>query len=60
MKVLVTGFEPFGGEKVNPALEVVKGLPAEIHGAEVRWLEVPTVFLKIGPSIGRRDKPLST
>ena len=46
MKVLVTGFEPFGGEKVNPALEAVKGLPAEIHGAEVRWLEVPTVFHK--------------
>ena len=46
MKVLVTGFEPFGGEKVNPALEAVKGLPVEIHGAEVRWLEVPTVFHK--------------
>ena len=46
MKVLVTGFEPFGGEKVNPALEAIKGLPAEIHGAEVRWLEVPTVFQK--------------
>ena len=46
MKVLVTGFEPFGGEKVNPAFEAVKGLPAEIHGAEVRWLEVPTVFYK--------------
>ena len=23
MKVLVTGFEPFGGEKVNPALELL-------------------------------------
>ena len=46
MKVLVTGFEPFGGEKVNPALEAVKGLPSKIHGAEVRWLEVPTVFHK--------------
>ena len=46
MKVLVTGFEPFGGEKVNPAFEAVKGLSAEIHGAEVRWLEVPTVFHK--------------
>lgn len=41
MKVLVTGFEPFGGEKGNPALEAIKGLPAE-----VRWLEVPTVFHK--------------
>lgn len=46
MKVLVTGFEPFGGEKGNPTLETIKGLPAEIHGAEVRWLEVPTVFHK--------------
>ena len=46
MKVLVTGFEPFGGEKVNPALEAIKGLPYEIHGAEVSWLEVPTVFHK--------------
>ena len=46
MKILVTGFEPFGGEKVNPALEAIKGLPAEIHGAEVSWLEVPTVFHK--------------
>lgn len=26
--------------------EAIKGLPAEIHGAEVRWLEVPTVFHK--------------
>ena len=25
MKVLVTGFEPFRGEKVNPALEAIKG-----------------------------------
>ena len=46
MKVLVTGFEPFGGEKVNPALEAIKGLPSEIHGAKVSWLEVPTVFHK--------------
>lgn len=46
MKVLVTGFEPFGGEKVTPALEAIKGLLAEIHGDEVRWLEVPTVFHK--------------
>ena len=31
MKVLVTGFEPLWREKVNPALEAIKGLPAEIH-----------------------------
>ena len=51
---------PLEGEMVNPALEAIKGLPAEIHGAEVRWLEVPTVLSQIGPSIGRRDELLST
>ncbi len=44
MKILVTGFDPFGGEKVNPALEAVKSLPSEIHGAEVHWVAIPTVF----------------
>ena len=42
----MTGFDPFGGEKLNPALEAIKSLPSEIRGAEVRWLEVPTVFYK--------------
>ena len=46
MKILVTGFDPFGGEKVNPALEAVKLLPKEIHGVEVHWTEIPTVFYK--------------
>lgn len=46
MKILVTGFDPFGGEKVNPALEAVKSLPSEIHGAEIHWVEIQTVFYK--------------
>ena len=46
MKILVTSFDPFGGEKVNPALEAVKSLPSVIHGAEIRWVEIPTVFYK--------------
>ena len=46
MKILVTGFDPFGGEHVNPALEAVKSLPSVIHGAEIRWVEIPTVFYK--------------
>ena len=27
MKILLTGFDPFGGETVNPAFEAVKLLP---------------------------------
>ncbi|MFZ2259826.1 MAG: pyroglutamyl-peptidase I [Luteococcus japonicus] len=44
MRLLVTAFDPFGGEPVNPALEAVRRLPAEIAGAEVVTLQVPTVF----------------
>ena len=46
MKILVTGFDPFGGEKINPALEAVKLLPNEILGSEIIKLEIPTVFRK--------------
>lgn len=46
MKILVTGFDPFGGDKINPAIEAVKRLPAEINGAEIIKLEIPTVFNK--------------
>ena len=46
MKILVTGFDPFGGEKINPALEAVKGLADTIKGAEIKKLEIPTVFNK--------------
>ena len=35
MKILVTGFDPFGGEKVNPAYEAVKLLPDTIAGAQI-------------------------
>lgn len=46
MKVIVTGFDPFGGESINPAYEAVKLLPDEIAGAQVVKVEVPTVFRK--------------
>ncbi|WP_321387446.1 pyroglutamyl-peptidase I [uncultured Enterococcus sp.] len=46
MRILVTGFDPFGGEPINPALEAVKGLSDTINGAEIIKLEIPTVFGK--------------
>lgn len=46
MKILVTGFNPFGEEKVNPAFEVIKKLENNIAGAQIVKLEVPTVFGK--------------
>ena len=46
MKILVTGFDPFGGATINPALEAVKKLPDEINGATLIKLAIPTVFGK--------------
>lgn len=48
MKVLITGFDPFGGEAINPAWEAVKLLPDEIAGAQVIKMQIPTV---VGKSI---------
>ncbi len=50
MKILVTGFDPFGGETINPAIESVKKLPDRIGNAEIIKLEIPTV---IGKSVAK-------
>ncbi len=55
MKILVTGFDPFGGEKINPAIESVKQLPDTIAGAEIIKLEIPTVARK---SLQRIDEAI--
>lgn len=44
MKILVTGFDPFGGEDMNPAYEAVKRLPDTISRFEIVKAEIPTVF----------------
>ena len=46
MKIFVTAFDPFGGERINPALEAVKLMRDQIEGAEIVKLEIPTVFHK--------------
>lgn len=43
-KLLITGFDPFGGETVNPSWEAVKRLPDTIGGYELVKLQLPTVF----------------
>ena len=51
MKVLLTGFDPFGGESVNPAFEAIKLLPSTIAGAEIVYVEIPTEFKKSAPAV---------
>lgn len=46
MKLLLTAFDPFGEDKINPALEAVKLVADKIDDVEIIKLEVPTVFGK--------------
>jgi len=60
MKLLLTAFDPFGGDDVNPALEAVKLVPSQIGAVEVVKLEVPTVFRKSIDKVVeaiKREKP---
>lgn len=60
MKLLVTAFEPFGGEELNSAQETLRLIPDEIHGAQIVKVDLPVVF---GSSIKclwaaiRREQP---
>ncbi len=46
MNVLITGFDPFGGEPINPAWEAVKAMKDEIAGAKITKMQIPTVVDK--------------
>jgi len=48
IKVLVTGFEPFGGRSRNGSYEAVRLLPDIIEGAEIIKKEIPTEFINAG------------
>ena len=43
-KLLITGFDPFGGASINPAWEAVRRLPDEISDFVLCKLEIPTVY----------------
>ena len=43
-KLLITGFEPFDGEEMNPSWEAVSRLPKEIGGYTLTKLRIPVVF----------------
>ena len=44
MKVLITGFDKFGGESINPSSLCVNSLPDIIDNIEIKKITLPTVF----------------
>lgn len=43
-RLLITGFDPFGGGSINPSWEAVKLLPERIGDFQVIKLQIPTLF----------------
>ena len=55
--LLVTGFEPFGGEAINPSWELARALNGEVlGGARVVAVQLPCVF---GTALRRLDEALA-
>ncbi len=51
-KILLTGFEPFGGEMVNPSWQVASALDGEVlGGAQVVAVQLPCVFAAALPAL---------
>jgi pyroglutamyl-peptidase len=44
MKILVTGFDPFEGEPINPSWEAVRRLPDAVKSIEIIKAQIPTSF----------------
>jgi pyroglutamyl-peptidase len=44
MKALVTGFEPFGGDRVNPSFEALRRLPPRLGALDIATAALPVVY----------------
>ena len=58
MKILLTGFDPFGDDKINPSIELVKRIDEKIDSAQIFKIEIPTVFKKSGEILEENIKKI--
>ena len=57
-KLLITGFDPFGGESVNPSWEAVRLLPKAVGDYELCKLQIPTVFGLAGETVLKKAEEI--
>ena len=58
--LLITGFDPFGGETINPSWEAVSRLPDVIGEYRLTKLQIPTVFGRAAEAVlaaAGQDRP---
>lgn len=58
MKILLTAFDPFANEKINPTLEVLKKLEDNILNAQIIKLKLPTIFDKSSQILEEKIKEI--
>ena len=58
-KLLITGFEPFDGEDINPSWEAICHLPSEIGAYELVKMCIPVVFGESAQKVIRMAKDVS-
>lgn len=58
MKILLTAFDPFANEKINPTLEVLKKLEDSILNAQIIKLKLPTIFDKSSQILEEKIKEI--
>lgn len=54
MKILVTGFDAFGKDSINPASLILDELPSEILGAKIITSVIPTIAYQSLEVIGKQ------
>ncbi len=57
-KLLITGFDPFGGEEINPSWESVRRLNDEIGEYALTKLQIPTVFHKASQAVIKKAEEI--
>jgi pyroglutamyl-peptidase len=58
IKLLITGFQPFGGETINPSFEAIKKLDPRVLPCELYSLELPVVYYESSKILIEKIKDL--